>query len=436
MADATKYQRGSFNGVKFLTENMKTRFGRRAAVYELPFDESGVAHFDLGRAPRRYSIRALILSNDQDGYMPARNKLIAELEKGGAGRLVHPSLGQVMVVIQNNIDIEESTAEGNCCTISFEAIEARDPVPAESGKSLLDAANELRLSASEAFIKALNSLSGPDVLFQDAFSTLDDVNRSLTRLNAKIGSWLEAPGNLASSIDRISQNLATLINTPERLFSAIDGFFESVCASISRVSNAATRRGVAAQVQHSAMRRALRGFGTMDSDSVAIPAVATPTREQQRRNRADIVQALKASAYANLASALAELPPESRSEALDIAGSLASELAELADGNMDGEEVNAEMYQALKALASEVERMTDTAGAEGVVQLAPLPDTVPAVVLAFRIWGDSERADDLLARNKHLLHPGAIQPSESVEVLAPEAGTESLGSESQTETLA
>jgi prophage DNA circulation protein len=317
VADASKYQRGSFRGVKFLTESVRTRFGRRAAIYELPFDDSGVAHFDLGRAPRRYSIRAIILGED---YMKERNRFIRALEQGGAGRLVHPYLGQVMVVVQNNVDIEESTAEGSSCTIIFEAIEARDPLPPPDGLSLLDAANNVRESASEAFIKALNAIPGPDVLLQDVTTTLDETNRSMTLLNAKIQSWLEAPGNLAAQIDRISQNLATLINTPSRLFAAIDGFFESLCASISRVSNAATKPGVIAQVQHAAMGRALRGFNTMDAGLVAVPAVATPTREAQRRNRADLVQSLKAAAFANLASALGELPPESRREALNTAG--------------------------------------------------------------------------------------------------------------------
>jgi hypothetical protein len=264
------------------------------------------------------------------------------------------------------------------------------------------------------------------VLLADVTSTLDETNRSLTRLNAKIGTWLEAPGQLAAQIDRISQNTATLINTPELLFAALDGFFENVCASIARVSNAATKPGIAAQVQHSAMGRALRGFGDMDANLRPVPAVATPTRQTQRENRADIVRALKALAYANLASALGELPPESRREAKDLAGKLAAALSDLADADTAGVEASAALYQALKALAAEVARLQDTAGSEGVVQLAPLPDTLPAAVLAFRIWGDSERVDELLARNKHILHPGAIAAGERVEVLDPSANTASL----------
>ncbi len=55
------YQTGKIRDAFFYTTSSTTTFGRRTATYELPFDEKGVAHIDLGRAPRRFQISAILM---------------------------------------------------------------------------------------------------------------------------------------------------------------------------------------------------------------------------------------------------------------------------------------------------------------------------------------------------------------------------------------
>lgn len=413
MSYLDRYKKGSYRGVAFATESTTTTFGRRRAVYELPFDDSGVAHVDLGRSPRKFRIRAVLLGDDYDRE---RDKLVAELEKPGAGLLVHPYLGRHMVIISDDISITESTDQGGMAEIEFVATEARDPLPSETGVSLLDAALSARQAASDnLFAKLLTE--GPDFLTEDVFNTLDEVARDLTILNAQIGAWLAVPGNLASKINRISQQLAELIDTPRKLFDTIDGFFQSLMASISRVVDAVTQNDLPASVRHSALKRSIRRLANLGSDAPAIPSTTTTGRNQQRTNRAALLYAIRTSALANAAAAIAEIPPESRTESLDLTGELASQLVELADSNLDGQEVSSEMYESLKDLAAQVEQLVEVSGADGTVQILETSDASAVVVLAYRIYGDATRATEIVLRNRQLLHPGAVPAGERVEVL-------------------
>lgn len=413
MSYTDRYVQGSFRGVKFLTESMTTTFGRRVATYELPFDESGVAHVDLGRCPRKFKIRAILLGEDYDRE---RNDLIAALEKPGAGLLVHPTLGRFQVIIKDDIQITESTENGGMAEIDFSAVEARDPVPPAGPGSLLDAVRDARDAASDNLLVKLLT-EGPDFLTQDLFDTLDSVARDLTILNAQINAWLSVPGNLASRIDRISQQLAELLDTPRKFFDAIDNFFASLMASISRVVDAASQEDLPASVRQSALKRAVLRLADLGSSAPAIPPTNTATRRQQRENRAALLHAMRTSALANAAASLAEIPPASRTEALDLSLTIAREISTLADGDVEGVEVTADMYEALKNLASAVEQLADASGADGTVQLISVPQATPAVVLAYQLYGDSERVEEIIARNPQMVHPGAVPPSERVEVL-------------------
>jgi prophage DNA circulation protein len=412
MSFLDRYVKGSLAGVQFSTESMTTNFGRRVAVYELPFSETGVAHVDLGRSSREFRIKALFLGEDYDRE---RNKLISAFEKPGPKLLVHPTLGRSMVIVKS-ASIAESTAEGGMCEVEFTAVEARDPLPPDTGLSLLDSVQNLRDAASDnLFTKLLTD--GPDFLTQDLFDVLDTVGRDLTILNAQIGAWLAVPGNLAAKIDRISRQLAELIDTPRKLFDAIDNFLGSLMASISRVVDAVTQNDLPASVRHSALKRAMGRLAALGDTSPAIPPADTTARRQQRINRAALILAIKSSAFANAAAALSEIPPESRTEALDLSLTLAGLLSDLADSNLDGEEVSAEMYESLKSLASQVEKLADQSGTDGKVQLISTTDATALVVLAYRLYGDASRGEQILARNPQLMHPGAVPASERVEVL-------------------
>jgi prophage DNA circulation protein len=105
MSYVDRTQKGSFRGVEFFTESSTTTFGRKQAVYALPFEDRGVAVVDLGRAPRTFRIKAFLIG---DNYDVQRDQLIDALEAPGHGLLVHWKHGRVNVVIRGDVSITES----------------------------------------------------------------------------------------------------------------------------------------------------------------------------------------------------------------------------------------------------------------------------------------------------------------------------------------
>lgn len=402
------YQQGSIDGAPFFTESTTTTFGRRTAVYELPFDEKGVAHVDLGRAARRYSIKAILIARPPTplgafSLEEQRDKLVKALERPGPKLLVHPDYGRVMVVIKGDIELTQATDEGGVVSISFKAIEARDPLPAASGAmGLLDAANAVREAAATSFLERLVT-EGPDFLLEDVNAVLDDVIFEMRKVSSLVTAVLELPAQLTERIDAISREAAQLLQTPRMLIDAIDGFVESLLNSAGRVYNAATQRDVPATLGASRVSGAAARFVGLEFGD-PIPARDTPARRQQRVNRAAITQSTRAIVLAQAAKSLTEVPPTTQTEAQRVAALLIDRILNLADGSVENSDTPVELYDALKDLAGALaEYARRAAGGLAATRTVFVSHPMPVELLAFQLYGDSDRADEILDFNPHVL---------------------------------
>lgn len=413
MSYIDRYTQGSFRGVKFFTESHSTTFGRRVATYELPFDEKGVAHYDLGRAARRFDLTAILLGDDYD---KERDALIAALEKRGPGLLVHPQLGRVMVVIRNGVRISESTQRGRVAEVSFSAVEARDPAPPDTNAgSLLGAAKAVKAAAGDSWLEIVTS--GPDLINTDAVATMDSMLRDLKNANAMITAVTEAPGLVTDKIDAISRELDNLIQTPRRLFDAIDNAILALVTSAGRVFSTDAAEDLAATLNSSYAQRLTKRIATIGSSAPTIPSADTPARNTQRENRAKAVAGARASSLANTVLYLADAPPASREGALEAADDLANRVLELADSTIEGQDVVYELYDSLKDLASNaVEYLERIAGTRPRTKHLVLNQPVPAQVLAYRLYGDAERAGEIEGRNPWIPNAGAVPAGYEIEV--------------------
>ena len=84
----------SFRGVSFSVSEAEYNAGRRTALHEYPKRDVPYVE-DMGRATRTYTLTALIVGTD---YITRTKALMTALEKPGAGRLVHPWLGELSVI--------------------------------------------------------------------------------------------------------------------------------------------------------------------------------------------------------------------------------------------------------------------------------------------------------------------------------------------------
>jgi prophage DNA circulation protein len=130
-----------------------------------------------------------------------------------------------------------------------------------------------------------------------------------------------------------------------------------------------------------------------------------------------VTQTLHAITIANTAQALAENPPASRNEAQAISASMAELILDLADGSVEGVETPAELYDALKDVAATLQQfLEEVGGKEASTRIYKTADAIPIEVLAYRLYGDAERATEIRLRNPHIVG-GVIPGQTELEVL-------------------
>lgn len=117
----------SWRGVAFEVNSDEAEFGRNVVVHEFvqrdkPFVE------DLGRKTRRLRFEAWICANTSNSFdpWPQRDALIAAIEQGGVGTLVHPYYGSLQGHIPAVQVKQASTESGGFIALNMEFIEAGD----------------------------------------------------------------------------------------------------------------------------------------------------------------------------------------------------------------------------------------------------------------------------------------------------------------------
>ncbi|WP_332833021.1 DNA circularization N-terminal domain-containing protein [Escherichia coli] len=94
---------------------------RDHAVYEYPFVDGADLH-DLGRKARPFRMTAFCVGSITNINL---KKLIAALDEGGDGELIHPVYGSVPSVIVIGYSIRHDAEKPDSCTIDMSFLENR-----------------------------------------------------------------------------------------------------------------------------------------------------------------------------------------------------------------------------------------------------------------------------------------------------------------------
>lgn len=423
--------KGSIRGVPFYTVSHHTRVGRRTSTYALPFQDKGVISVDMGRAPGKMRIDAFLLGDDLDKQVRALREAV---ETEGPALLVHPRWGRVNVIVGDDIEISESTAELREARISFVCEEAADQ-PQQSpsfdtASSLLNAAKNARAAASLSFKNPLTGLVNDISDFVDAanLNVLNDALRGLQQINGAINSVLSIPGAFAAQIDAISREAADLLKTPQKLFDALDACFASLAASVNRIADGNDSdveltdlaftaaplnrtRGSRGSLVGSIQAASTLGGGVPD-----VPEIDTSERRAQRQGQRALQNHIRAIGLINFAEGSTKARYDSAKDARAVREALAGALSTLANVEPDLDTALSDSLLTLAAASSR--HLTALAGTAGEVTSYTPQDTLPIEVLAYVLYGDSERADEMLARNPEIAHPSFVQGKVAIEVLA------------------
>ncbi len=393
----------SFRGVPFIVDTSEETLGRRGVKHEYPGRDTPYVE-DLGRRGGEHTIEAFVLG---DNYMAARDALRAALTKEGPGTLVHPTLGTLWVSVIESARMRETTAEGGMArfTITFtEAGENAQPAAAtDSARAVETAADDAMFSAQENFSNKFGVSGSPDFVATAAVSNLEEAVRDLRSINGRISSTLSPISNFSAQLDRLGSQLTTLIQTPATLAAELAGVVTAI-------------KGVATDVRIGfAACRTLFSFG---SDMPAVPTT-TPARVQQAENQSTTQGFVRQLAAIEAARISARADYASRNDADSVRDWLLAAIdtqANSADA-VTGLPIDDALYQTLSALRAAVNEDLTVRGAKlpRITYYTPHV-TLPALVIAYRLYGDAARADEIVARN-HIRHPGFVPGGVALEVL-------------------
>ena len=383
----------SFRGARFEVDDVEASGGRRVVLHEYPLRDTPYSE-DLGRRAREFSVRGYIVQGRTYDYATARADLVKALEAYGAGELVHPWHGEVSVVV-DDYRLRESMERGGLLELDIrfrEAGQLANPTAAaDTAQGVTSAASSARQALKDSFLSAFAPV-------------LDEIDKVSTALNDAANLAMEYLGLPQSLIAEGLAYVQGLIATPAAFFDALVGLFGGLLGNES--SNESGEKALAAPVPDASFRIA-SGEGAAPLESI-LGGSAVITTEAERVIRDTVAQVVIVESaastahteYATADDALADR--DAVVEGLDTIEPVAEDI----------------VFQELAELRRAVVTDLTTRGAElPRVRSVTLPDTVPALVAAYRIHADAGRADEIVSRNR-IRHPGRVPGGTPLEVLS------------------
>jgi prophage DNA circulation protein len=154
----------SFRGAVFHVETSGRRSGRRTVVHEYPKRNIPYAE-DMGRSAIKWSFTGYLILRDKGiggNLLSQIANLIGALEADDAGFLVHPTLGAMLVMVENYAYSDKRTS-GGYVEFDMQFVEAGSPamIPMmDAGSNLTNSASAAENSSAAAIKTDTGSLQG------------------------------------------------------------------------------------------------------------------------------------------------------------------------------------------------------------------------------------------------------------------------------------
>jgi prophage DNA circulation protein len=406
------YRAASFRGVPFFVESADSTHGRRQAVHEhaqrdVPYTE------DLGRKAREFSVSGYLIGLE---YQTQRDELIKACETAGPGVLVHPYRGE-MTVTCRGLGLSESTNDGGMCIVKLTFLEAgeasypsakTDTVNAISAKG-----NAVTAAAEKGFVSDFLTNGFPAYVAESAATGLTELGEFMAAPGLSFGEDLQAASDFYQQAKGLASDAFSLVQQPFQMVSRITGLFGSIRSAFG--SNALS-------MLTSLFDR---------SPSTYSGSTATPSRQQQATNalamnalvrQVAVAEAAKAAVVTQTTVTTGNGLTQTSStptvyDSYQAAIKVREELVDRIDTESEVTPID-EVYVTLSDLRTSVVQAVPNPEQDlaRIVQYVPR-ETLPSLLVAYQIYGDAGRADEIAARNNPR-HPGFLMGGNQLEVLA------------------
>lgn len=382
----------SFKGVPFYFESDDEEGGRGLVIHKFPNRDDPFVE-DLGEEPRFYSGAAYVHGDNVDSL---ESSLKQALASRGAGTLVVPLAGPVIVHCQTFKRHHEKDKLG---FVAFEIKFVRQGAATSliSVGSLLNsafgAADTLAGAIARTFSTLITSKNEVDYVVAAAVDGIASAAASLdvTRATYRVDPGVSA--TVRDAVERIIEDAPAAISVDETPGDASIEIAQTLVA---------TTRALADAMPPEAARRAMLELASI-FEPPQTPAILTPVALRAYANAAAAAQVARLAALTAYAEAMLRAEYKARPDGVAARAAIAERFeAELFETTGA---VYAELYVAIDDLRA---RVIDYLS-HLINDLAPIitvetPRILPALYLAYRLYADPLRDDELIARNR-VRHP-------------------------------
>lgn len=425
---AQNLKTAQYGTVKFLYEDVSTVAGRRTTIHTYPYRDD-VWVEDLGKKPRQFEVRGFLVENDLvtggQGVAGQRDLLLALCEGSTPQTLIHPTLGTQKNITCLGIDLADRRDLG--LVIEFRmslivtgqrlyptaAVATQQDVVANVQKSWLATAVDFakNVAAQIQYGAAIVQQAVSTVISYEQFglNIVNDVKSICDQVAA-------LPGNFGRLFGGANNGYAGN-NPPAPVSATVPGLLARGAVNIAAVSMAGTALTSAATnlSNSTALQTAAANFVSSIAATAADPADAirmvsavaqyTPVTSQtpgiigsgMATVAASLSALIRRAALAQLATTLTTYQPASQQDAqttlLNAVNLFNAEILTAANNGDDNS------YVALRVLRqSMILDMQSRAANLAPIASFNMPASLPALVLANRIYRDATRADQLVTQ--------------------------------------
>lgn len=396
----------SFRGISFLIPQASVPVGMKGQLHEFPQRDEPFFE-QLGKQSQVHRLTCWIIGDD---CFERRDKFLEAIQTPGSGELVHPWLGRMQVKVGEG-DMTHDFQQGGM--VSFSVTFYPDtPLKFPTAK----------VNSQQQVVKASDSLLDSALArYKSAMAKVDQARLGLARLRNTLSSVYTVIQQQFAPFVGVFTNLTgfveSILNSPDSLSSLFSSYFSdfSVDDYVGSDSSSSYRNTVAVATQQS---EAVTSINT-------VPQVGGVDTIAASQATADLVQD---ALLVQLALIISEMPITSQPVSTNSTPSVeqqsiqpvtrpevpvADDVLQLRD-SLDEAIFEASLkadsahYMVLNTLRQAVVKHLTAVAASGVrlVDITP-PETLSALVIAYRRFGDATRAPEVVQRN-HIRHPGFI----------------------------
>lgn len=403
---SSQLRTAKFNSVSFEVTASSIQFGRRNQIHEYPQrDECYVE--DLGRAKRQFTVTGFLIGDD---YIAQTKRFIKALESDSPGKLIHPWLGTLDVAVIDTPKVTWSYALGySSVEVTFveKPKEAKATVSTSWGDKLRAEADNLCEGAANAFGLSFDNIDDNITLvteiangtYQDILGCLGDSKfAQLFQLGDSVSNLADtAVATFTQGSTAITDSFMSALGIAQ-FTSKLRNYRDSVKSLIDVVKDKTFLKGASDSASSSS---------TTTTATTASEAVTTYARQAMISNMVGAVSMIGTGSDSDDGENSTSVT-QSASEILDIRDSV---LSVLEQEMIYAQDDSADVYENLEALYSAVYQYLTNDVLQDVDLVGyTVKETTPALVLAYDLYEDASRVDEIVKRNG-VVNPLFVPPS-------------------------